>query len=309
MRLALLPVAMIAIGAWAAGSPAATAPHRRVRTFQDCSACSAMIALPAGDFWMGSEDGEVGRGKDEGPRQRVQVSRFALAETDVTRAQWRAFVEDTGRPDGLGCAYTELPKDQAGLASWRNLGFPQQDDEPVVCVSWTEAQAYVRWLSAKTGRAYRLPTEAEWEYAARAGTTTPFPWGRDPSHDQANYGADECCTPATSGRDRWRHTSPVQSFPPNRFGLYDMIGNVWQWTQDCYVDTLAGRPARAVAVETEGCPFRVARGGTWGDPPALIRSASRNYAPPPRRIIADYRSAGFGLRVATSDISPRKRAR
>lgn len=286
---------------------AGAAPAASPRSFQDCPSCSAMVVLPAGRFEMGSPDDEPGRQSEEGPVTSIAVAAFAIGRTDVTRAQWRAFVEATGRPDGLGCAYSGLPKDQAATASWRHLGFAQGDDEPVVCVSWQEAQAYVRWLSATTGRPYRLPTEAEWEYAARAGSRTAYPWGSAPSHDQANYGAEACCTPATSGADHWQNTSPVGSFPPNRFGLYDMIGNVWQWTQDCYVDTLAGRPSTAGAVERDGCQFRVARGGTWGDPPALIRSASRNYAPPPRRIIPDYRSAGFGLRVATSEISTRPR--
>lgn len=279
----------------------ANEPH----SFQDCASCSTMVVLPAGDFVMGSPADEAGRKPDESPRTKVKVARFAIAATDVTRAQWREFVEATGQADGLGCAYSGLPRDQAANASWRNLGFTQGDDEPVVCISWNEAQAYVRWLSGKTGRVYRLPTEAEWEYAARAGSTTAYPWGQQASHDQANYGAETCCTSAVAGADRWSNTSPVRSFPPNAFGLYDMIGNVWQWTQDCYVDTLAGRPTTAVAVDRDDCRFRVARGGTWGDPPALIRSASRNYAPPPNHPISNYRSAGFGLRIATSDVTSR----
>lgn len=278
-------------------------------TFRDCSECSTMIVIPAGRLMMGSPAAEVGHKADEEPITKVAVQRFALAEADVTRAQWRTFVEDTKRPDGLGCAYSGLPKEEGGQASWRHLGFKQGDDEPVVCISWIEAQAYVVWLSRRTGRAYRLPTEAEWEYAAKAGTNTAYPWGDTASHDHANYGSEACCTPATEGGDRWLYTSPVRSFSPNAFGLYDMIGNVWQWTQDCYVDTLAGRPSSGAAVSRETCQFRVARGGTWGDPPALIRSAARNYAPPPGKIVADYRSAGFGLRVATSDTAYGKHPR
>ena len=286
---------------------AAPREDRPLRTFSDCADCNKMIALPAGRFLMGSPSSETGRQKDESPQTETKVAPFALAETDVTVAQWRAFVTDTARADGLGCAYSGLPKEQEATASWRHLGFAQGDDEPVVCVSWKEAQAYVAWLSRKTGRAYRLPTEAEWEYAARAGTTTAYPWGDTVSHDQANYGAESCCGPATAGADRWVNTSPVRAFPANRFGLYDMIGNAWQWTQDCYVDSLAGRPATAVAVDHADCQFRVARGGTWGDTPALIRSAARNYAPPPQEIVAEYRSAGFGLRVASSDVRPARR--
>jgi formylglycine-generating enzyme required for sulfatase activity len=265
-----------------------------------------MILVPSGRFEMGSPATEPGHQSDEEPVTTLNVRSFAIGETDVTVSQWRAFVAATGRADELGCAYSGLADDETAQASWRHLGFAQGDDEPVVCVSWNEAQAYVRWLSEKTGRAYRLPTEAEWEYAARAGTSTAYPWGDTASHDQANYGAETCCTPAAVGADRWLHTSPVRSFPPNAFGLYDMIGNTWQWTQDCYVGTLAGRLPSAAVVDRKDCKFRVARGGTWGDTPTLIRSAARNYAPPPRSVVANYRSAGFGLRVVSSDLAPRR---
>jgi formylglycine-generating enzyme required for sulfatase activity len=280
-------------------------PHSR--SFRDCSDCSTMIVVPIGRFTMGSPATEPGHQPDEEPATKVDVQSFAIGETDVTVAEWRAFVAATKRPEGLGCAYSGLAGDEAARASWRHLGFRQGDDEPVVCVSWNEAQAYVRWLSDRTGRAYRLPTEAEWEYAARAGTSTVYPWGNTASHDQANYDAETCCTSATGGADRWSYTSPVRSFPANGFGLYDMIGNVWQWTQDCYVETLAGRPSSEAAVDHQACQFRVARGGTWGDTPALIRSAARNYAPPPRKVIANYRSAGFGFRIASSDFVPKRR--
>uniref|UniRef100_UPI0035CB2688 formylglycine-generating enzyme family protein n=1 Tax=uncultured Sphingomonas sp. TaxID=158754 RepID=UPI0035CB2688 len=283
----------------------AQAPQPRasaLETFRDCAICSPMIVVPAGHFTMGSPTTEPGHKPDEEPQTSVTVTSFALGETDVTVGQWRSFVKATGHPDGLGCAYSGLPREEAGKASWRHLGFAQGDDEPVVCVSWNEAQSYVRWLSATTGRAYRLPTEAEWEYAARAGKSSVYPWGDTASHDWANYGSDTCCTPATGGRDRWTYTSPVRSFPPNAFGLYDMIGNAWQWTQDCYVASYGGRPADGKAVERTPCQFRTARGGTWGDTPALTRSGARNYAPPPRMTVAEYRSAGFGFRVATSDV-------
>lgn len=287
-------------------SPKITPNRQEVpQGFRDCADCSTMIPIPAGQFTMGSPPSEPGHKTDEEPATEVKVAGFALGQTDVTVDQWRRFVAATHHPEGQGCAYSGLPREQTAAASWRHLGFLQADDEPVVCVSWNEAQAYVRWLSQTTGRAYRLPTEAEWEYAARAGTTTAYPWGDTASHDHANYGADTCCTPATGGRDRWTYTSPVRSFPPNAFGLSDMIGNVWQWTQDCYVDSYAGRPGNAAAVERTPCQFRTARGGTWGDTPALTRSGARNYAPPPRMVVADYRSAGFGIRVATSDLRPK----
>ena len=187
---------------------------------------------------------EPGHKPDEEPAISVKVTSFALGETDVTVGQWRSFVKSTGHSDGLGCAYSGLPHEQAGVVSWHRLGFPQGDDEPVACISWNEAQSYVRSLSVTTGRDYRLPTEAEWEYVARAGKASAYPWGETASHDWGNYGADTCCTPATGGRDRWTYTSPVRSFPPNAFGLYDMIGYAWQWTQDCYVASYTGATGR-----------------------------------------------------------------
>jgi formylglycine-generating enzyme required for sulfatase activity len=255
-----------------------------------------MVAVPGGTFTMGSPPGEVGRFEDESPQRAVRVRSFAIGKFPVTRAQWAAFAAATNRPvPQASCAY--------GLSihpTWKDPGYPQADDHPVVCITWGDAQDYARWLSDRTGHHYRLLTEAEWEYAARAGTTTPYPWGSEASHDHANYGKDSCCGPAISGRDRWMFTSPVGSFPPNDFGLYDMHGNVFTWVQDCHADSYAGLPTDGSANETPGCPYRVARGGVYAERPAVLRSAARNFAPPPndKMTIVDYRSAGFGIRVA-----------
>jgi len=299
MRIYVLMGLVVASG-WMQVASAAEPPATPAALFKSCSDCPEMVALPAGRFTMGSPASEPGRWDDEGPLTPVQVRAFAIGRFDVTRAQWAAFVADSGHPDGLGCAYSGLPESESSRASWRHLGFAQEATHPVVCVSWTETQDYLRWLSAKAGRFYRLPTEAEWEYAARAGSTTAFPWGDTATHARANYGAETCCTGRVEGADRWFHTSPVGSFPPNGFGLYDMIGNAWQWVQDCYAPTYAGRPVDASAVDAADCRFRVARGGTWGDFPAMIRSAARNYAPPPEQPVPEYRSAGFGFRVVTA---------
>ena len=202
-------------------------------------------------------------------------------------------------------------------ASWKKLGFEQDDNHPVVCVTWNDAQDYARWLSQRTGRTYRLLTEAEWEYAARAGTSTPYSWGANADHEHANYGKDECCgTGVVSGRDRWVYTSPVGSFPPNAFGLYDMHGNVLQLVQDCLSAGYDGLPTDGSANEnnvklkmpkdladldgTDACAYRMVRGGDWGDSPEMIRSASRNFAPPPPDTLQSYRSGGMGFRVAAS---------
>ena len=184
----------------------------------------------------------------------------------------------------------------------------------MVCVTWEEAQTYVRWLRVRTGYSYRLLTEAEWEYAARAGTTSAYPWGDGASHESANYGADTCCRPLTMGRDAWLGTSPVGAFPPNPFGLYDMHGNVLQWVQDCFASTYAGLPVDGSAYERDAvlrltgdlamltgrhaCALRMLRGGDWGDPPRQIRSGFRSFAPFPAGTLADYASGGVGFRVA-----------
>ena len=137
--------------------------------------------------------------------------------------------------------------------SWRKLGFAQNDDHPVVCVTWQDAQDYVHWLGQRTGHKYRLLSEAEWEYAARGGTTTAYPWGSSATHEYANYGAAECCSGVASGRDRWLQTSPVGSFPPNAFGLHDMHGNVLQWVQRLFCRIILWAADRW---------FRIRRGGS-----------------------------------------------
>lgn len=288
------------------------------KTFRDCAECPKMVVVPAGDFTMGSPASEQGRYDEEGPQRRVHIRQFAAGKFHVTRGQWAAFVSATKRGTSGGCAWSGLPggspDEPNASASWRNLGFAQDDSHPVVCVTWNDAQDYVRWLSARSGRHYRLLTEAEWEYTARAGTTAPYPWGSSVSHEHANYGSDVCCSGLASGRDQWVNTSPVGSFPPNAFGLHDMHGNVMQWVQDCFASSYAGLPTNGSAYEamitlnlsgellwmtgTMSCSYRMARGGDWGNPPAMIRSAARNFAPPPGATLENYRSAGAGFRVA-----------
>lgn len=277
----------------------------QTKEFDDCSAapwCPRMVLIPGGTFRMGSSPGESGRFDDEGPQRRVKVGQFAVAKYPITRGQWAAFSRATKRPvPKATCAYA-----LALAPSWENTGFPQGDDHPVVCVSWSDAHDYTQWLSRRTHHRYRLLSEAEWEYAARAGSVTSFPWGKEASHEYANYGADKCCSPRILGRDQWLFTSPVGSFPPNAFGLYDMHGNVFQWVQDCYSDSYRSHPSSGATFESASCEFRVARGGVYGDRPEVMRSAARNYAPPPHddaMSIANYRSAGFGLRVARDSMS------
>lgn len=265
-------------------------------TFDDCKGadwCPKMTVVPAGTFVMGSPVSEAGRFDDESPQHEVKVASFAIGKYAVTRGQWSAFAKETKRPEEPGCAYAPPG------ATWANPGFEQKDDHPVVCVSWPDAKAYVAWLSQKTGKTYRLPSESEWEYAARAGTQTAYPWGPKALHDFANYGSDECCGSLMAGQDKWNFTSPVGSFKANAFGLFDMHGNVFQWVEDCHTNSYQGAPTDGSAVSPENCAQRVARGGVYGDGPQVLRSAARNFAPPPgdTMTIANYRSSGFGFRV------------
>jgi len=288
---------------------------RAGQTFHDCADCPEMVVFPGGTFTMGSPMQEAGHDDQEGPQQGVTVQRFAIGKFDVTRGQWAAFVSPTNRSTTGGCAWASSTRgDPDPKASWRNLDFMQDDRHPAVCVTWGDAQDYVRWLSQLTNRQYRLPTEAEWEYAARAGSTTAYPWGTAVSHEYANYGTENCCAGLASGRDEWINTSPVGSFPPNAFGLYDMHGNVLQWVQDCFSNSYAKHPADGSAFEdgsslndavpfkemkgASACSYRMLRGGDWGDPPQMIRSAFRNLAPPPGSTLKAYKSGGVGFRVA-----------
>ncbi|MES1200603.1 MAG: formylglycine-generating enzyme family protein [Pseudomonadota bacterium] len=236
-----------------------------------------MVIVPAGSFAMGSPTSEAGRADDEGPQHPVTLHSFALGAFEITFAQWFACVDDGGCNDYRPADY------RAG-----------QENHPAINISWRDAQAYVRWLSRKTGRPYRLPSEAEWEYAARAGSTAPYPWGDHADHAFANYGADACCAGAASGRDVWIETAPVGSFPANAFGLHDMHGNAWEWVADCYHVNYAGAPNSDASWDAVPCNTRILRGGSWLFGPRAMRSAARKTHPD------DVRTGSLGFRVALS---------
>lgn len=232
--------------------------------FDDCGGapwCPRMVVVPAGDFRMGSPDHETGRARDEGPQHRVWITEFAVGKFEVTFEQWDACVA------GGGCAT------RADDAAWG------RSDRPVINVSWEDANAYVRWLSAQTGQDYRLLSEAEWEYAARAGRTTPFGTGHTIRPSQANFGG-------VTGQTR-----PVGAYPANAFGLHDMHGNVWELVSDCFANRYP-LSVQAAAYDREGCFYRVARGGAWSAHAAAARSANR------LMIAAQARGPAVGFRVA-----------
>jgi sulfatase modifying factor 1 len=302
----ILSAVLIALGGSFKAASAAEA-------FKDCSVCPSMVKLPAGKFTMGTaaakkdEAAPDSETDDERPQHVVTFKKpFALGQYPVTRGEFAAYVEETHQ-DPQGCF---MPRDTnvvltQGL-SWRNPGFAQTDRDPVVCVSFEDATRYVKWLSTKTGHAYRLPSESEWEYAARGGTTTPRYWtgANARACDFANV-TDLAAAEAFDFdkkdesqvfpcRDGHVYTAPVGSFRPNAFGLYDMLGNVWQWVADCYKDTYEKAPADGSASEASGsqCAMRVLRGGSWNAPTSEVRSAYRGGETP------DYRDIFNGIRVA-----------
>ncbi|MBF0372592.1 MAG: formylglycine-generating enzyme family protein [Alphaproteobacteria bacterium] len=272
----LLAGAAAAVLAVLVGATGVIKPLFTATTVQVTGAAPDMVALPGGNFLMGSAEDEPGRRLEyEGPRHSVTVRPFAMAKYEVTFADWDACVADGG------CDGNRL--DDRGWGRGR---------QPAINVGWDDARAYARWLSQKTGHTYRLPTEAEWEYAARAGSTTAYWWGAAASHEYANYGKDECCGGLARGRDSWVNTSPAGSFPPNAFGLHDMHGNVWEWVEDCWNDGYQGAPSGDEAWTTGDCKRRVVRGGSWSNLPRDLRSATRS------RYGAGNRSGDLGFRLA-----------
>ncbi|HIJ63687.1 MAG TPA: formylglycine-generating enzyme family protein [Rhodospirillaceae bacterium] len=264
MTIRALFLALWAVAGLAFGAGAAEDHHQSQiiakGVFRDCPDCPEMVVIPSGRFLMGSPPEEAGRFDAEGPRHPVALRWFALARNDTTVKEFAAFVRDTGYEPGE----CEWPRG----TDWHFPGFIPED--PVVCVSWQDAQAYIAWLNRKIhGQAYRLPSEAEWEYAARAGSVTSRWWGDAIGTGNAN------CNGCGSPWDN-RQISPVGSFRPNPFGLYDMLGNVWQWTADCWNETYAGAPTDGSAWTTGDCGKRVMRGGSWSNLPKFLRSAARS---------------------------------
>jgi len=252
-----------------------------------------LARIPAGQFLMGSPPAEPNRDEDELLHPVTVTKPFYMAETHVTVAQFAAFVKATnyvtdaqkvGWSWGLELTTAKAVPKLVDGCNWRSPSFSQGGDEPVVQVSWNDAQAFCAWLAKKTGRKVVLPTEAQWEYACRAGKTTAYPWGDNPA---AGNGWANCADQSLRQRipdapaawffpwdDGFAFTAPVACFKANAFGLYDMIGNAWQWCADCY-----GPYSAAAAVDPTGPikgNFRVLRGGSWFGLPATCRSAARD---------------------------------
>lgn len=276
-------------------------PPKAGKLFRDCPECPEMVVIPAGSFDMGSPDSEEGRDDDEGPVHRVKVAAFALGRTEITRAQFLAFVKQTKYVAGDKCWMFEDGRFSEREGDWRKPGFPQDYRHPVTCIGWNDARAYALWMSGKTGKQYRLPTEAEWEYAARGNTGSSRYWGDNP---------DEACkyanvTDATAKEqipgalawlahnctDSFAYTAPTGHFKANAFGLKDMLGNVWEWTEDSYYDSYDDAPADGGAWQGDG-KKRVLRGGSWNSDPQNVRAAIRFSNKPALRFSI------FGFRLA-----------
>ncbi|MGM0563061.1 MAG: formylglycine-generating enzyme family protein [Pseudomonadota bacterium] len=233
----------------------------RLANGQACEHCPEMVTIPSGEFMMGdpddSENHQYNRQyENEAPRHRVTIDyELAVGTHEVTFAQWDACVADNG------CSHEPFD----GKIYGRGWG---REDRPVFNVSWSDAQEYVAWLSSETGKEYRLLSEAEWEYVARGGTTTAYWWGNEVGQSNANCGG--CGSQWDSEK-----TAPVGSFEANAFGVYDVNGNVNEWTEDCWHDNYSGAPADGSAWTSESCKWRVYRGGAWGVNPRNSRAAYR----------------------------------
>jgi formylglycine-generating enzyme required for sulfatase activity len=262
------------------GTPRRLAVGDRFRDCDDDSLCPWLRVLPPGEFLMGSPANEKWRYDDEGPQHRVTLQQgFALMEAEVTRGQFARFAQETKHSAINGC-------------DWSKPGIDQTDAHPVVCISWNDAQAYARWISGKTGQIYRLPTEAEWEYAARATTTTRWWFGE-------NEGA-LCDNAKVVGCNGPRGTAPGKTYKPNAWGLYDMHGNAWEWVADCFHGTYQNAP-------TDGSEWRsdcgkedrrVLRGGGWDFNLQGSRSAIRSSGTPGSRV------GDSGVRLARTLLVP-----
>jgi len=266
--------------------------------FRDCrdTSCPWLVVVPPGRFAMGSPASEADRKPDEGRQHEVVIAaKIAVMQLEVTRGQFAAFVNETKYQTEAGCyAWNgkEIANDPKGV--WNSVGFTETDQHPVVCVSWNDARAYAQWLSQRTGRNYRLLSEAEWEYAARAGSQTPYAFG-DRANEICSYGnvADRSLKDALKDlakgwnfadcSDGYVYTAPVKSFKANAFGLYDMLGNAWEWTEDCYHANYSNAPEDGSAWVDGNCSLRILRGGCWGDDPRVARSALRGGDAPGKR--------------------------
>lgn len=266
-------------------------------TFRDCPWCPQMVVIPTGSFMQGSP--ESARLNSESPLHRVTINYpLAIGQTEITVDDFSRFVMETGYQQS-GCWIYRDDWIKLDNADWTDPGFLQDKAHPVSCVSWEDAQAYVRWLSKSTHKNYRLPSASEWEYITRARSEQSRPWGESlTSACQVANVADISAEQQYNGwnihpcDDGYVHTAPVSSFKPNEFGVYDALGNVFEWVEDCWNNNYHRAPADGAAWKKGDCRKRVLRGGSWFSQPDFVRPAFRNH------FDENFRSSSFGFRVA-----------
>jgi formylglycine-generating enzyme required for sulfatase activity len=271
-------------------------------TFKDCATCPRMVVIPAGKFVMGSPPGEAGRFNREGPLHSVTFAKpFAMGQFEVTRGEFAAFVRATDHKVAAGCRVYKGEWKTGPDRSWYDPGIPQGAQHPIVCLNWKDAKAYVAWLAVETKKPYRLPTEAEWEYAARAGTKDARFWKKGSAaackwanvYDRRAKGDHGFPWGEHACDDGFAHTAPVGRFKANAFGLHDVLGNVWEWVDDCWNGNYDGAPKDGSAwTKGNDCSKRTIRAGSWNSQPEQVRLAHRNGAAP------KYRNFNLGFRVA-----------
>ncbi len=306
----LLPLAFLACALPLAAQQVVPAPAADAL---DCEACPLLALVPPGNFQLGSapDAAELDPATGESPPVAISLARpFYVSSREITVAEFRRYVEATGADPTPGCrVWLDGQWVQEPERSWRDPGFalPPADDEPVVCVNWDDAHAYADWLARESGRRYRLPSEAEWEYVARGGTSFPRFWGERDSQegvalslacDHANVydssAVDAYHLPWPNARcsDRAVALAPVAQYQPNAFGVYDIIGNVREWVMDCYTASHAGRPDDGRAWTWQGgCERKVVRGGSWASRPRDARAPARGSE------AAALRQSDLGFRV------------
>ncbi|MFM9488388.1 dihydropyoverdine dehydrogenase [Pseudomonas monachiensis] len=244
------------------------------KVFKDCRNCPEMVVLPAGTFTMGTPDDEVGREPDEGPMHEVTFDKsFAMSRYQITAGEWAQYMKETGitLPDG---------DTRPGRACTNGKpSYPQDPRQPAVCMNFAEVSAYVAWLSMKTGQHYHIVSEAQREYAARAGSKGAFPFPFDPGTEYSIATHANTYGPT----DGYSYSSPVGSYPANAFGLYDMHGNVYEWIADCYHPDYVGAPTDGSAWTEPNCDTLRIRGNDWGEAPVFSRSGNRNDIDPQTR--------------------------
>jgi sulfatase modifying factor 1 len=313
VAIGVLAVAVLAVAGWYLIQRAPVAKEASVlasaavpdpgTVIRDCPTCPTMVVLPRGRFKQGSIRAESGSASFETPMHWVAIGpSLSMSPNAVTVEDFQQFITDTGR-DIRGCDIYDGDWKHRPDNSWKNPGFPQTGSHPVTCVSWNDAKAYAGWLSTKTGHTYRLPSASEWEYAARAGGEAVQPWSANGAACAAANVADASAAQRYPGwtvfacNDGYVYTAPVGSFKANSFGLNDMLGNVFQWTEDCWHADYNGAPIDGSARSDGDCSEHELRGGSWFSTPAYVRANYRNH------FAADYRTSSVGIRLVR-DIGP-----